>query len=211
MSAQLEQERRLVGDASTKTLIKEMLTVPSNRKRALISVVLMICQRMTGVNAIVGPTFHPTAAGFISFPQPGLVLTSGCTTGLLRSSNLQEPRHDRHRYGPLRHGYLRYYQSRCLLYLPCLRCRLARSPHEFAMDLNGSGNRHVPHWYVRPCLASCSGPARKRLWLRRHYLYLPVGCVSKYQSPRQDRGGKADKGSQIFPVWLGTGRLDSCL
>lgn len=70
MSAQLEQERRLVGDAGTKTLIKEMLTIPSNRKRALISVMLMICQQMTGVNAIVGPPLHPTVAGFI-FATPG--------------------------------------------------------------------------------------------------------------------------------------------
>jgi hypothetical protein len=53
MSAQLEHERRLVGDATTKTLLKEMVTIPGNRRRAIISVMLMICQQMTGVNAIV--------------------------------------------------------------------------------------------------------------------------------------------------------------
>lgn len=53
MSTQLEHERRLVGDATTKTLIKEMFTIPANRKRAFISIMLMICQQMTGVNAIV--------------------------------------------------------------------------------------------------------------------------------------------------------------
>jgi len=52
MSTQLEHERRLVGDATTKTLLKEMFTIPANRKRAFISVMLMICQQMTGVNAI---------------------------------------------------------------------------------------------------------------------------------------------------------------
>lgn len=52
MSEQLEMERQLTGDASTKTLLKEMWTIPGNRKRAIITVVLMICQQMTGVNAI---------------------------------------------------------------------------------------------------------------------------------------------------------------
>lgn len=52
MSEQLAIERRLMGDATTKTLFKEMLLVPGNRNRAIITVVLMICQQMTGVNAI---------------------------------------------------------------------------------------------------------------------------------------------------------------
>lgn len=53
MSEQLEAERRLTGDATFKTLFKEMLTIPGNLKRAIISVMLMVCQQMTGVNAIV--------------------------------------------------------------------------------------------------------------------------------------------------------------
>lgn len=52
MSEQLEIERRLTGDATAKTLLKEMFTIPGNRKRAIISIVLMICQQLTGVNAI---------------------------------------------------------------------------------------------------------------------------------------------------------------
>jgi MFS family permease len=52
MAKQLEDERRIVGDANTKTLFKEMWQVPGNRKRAIITVTLMICQQMTGVNAI---------------------------------------------------------------------------------------------------------------------------------------------------------------
>lgn len=53
MADQLEIERRLTGDATAKTLLKEMFLVPGNRNRAIISIVLMICQQMTGVNAIV--------------------------------------------------------------------------------------------------------------------------------------------------------------
>ncbi|KEZ44125.1 hypothetical protein SAPIO_CDS3040 [Scedosporium apiospermum] len=52
MAEQLEQERLLVGDATTKVLLKEMWLIPSNRKRALISAMLMVCQQMTGVNAV---------------------------------------------------------------------------------------------------------------------------------------------------------------
>ncbi len=47
---QLEHERRLVGGATFKVLMREMWTIPGNRKRALISVGLMICQQMTGTN-----------------------------------------------------------------------------------------------------------------------------------------------------------------
>ncbi|RDA91602.1 hypothetical protein CP533_4650 [Ophiocordyceps camponoti-saundersi (nom. inval.)] len=49
---QLEAERRLMGDATALTLLKEMVLIPGNRNRAIISVVLMICQQMTGVNSI---------------------------------------------------------------------------------------------------------------------------------------------------------------
>ncbi|OAL06039.1 general substrate transporter [Phaeosphaeriaceae sp. SRC1lsM3a] len=49
---QLEHERMLIAGASTKDLLREMFTIPGNRKRALISIGLMICQQMTGTNAI---------------------------------------------------------------------------------------------------------------------------------------------------------------
>ncbi|OAA41715.1 General substrate transporter [Metarhizium rileyi] len=52
MVDQLENERRLMGDASFKSIMREMWLVPANRKRAVISMVLMICQQLTGVNAI---------------------------------------------------------------------------------------------------------------------------------------------------------------
>lgn len=49
---QLEHERMLVAGASVKDLLREMFTIPGNRKRVLISIGLMICQQMTGTNAI---------------------------------------------------------------------------------------------------------------------------------------------------------------
>lgn len=59
MAGQLETERRLAGDATALTLLKEMALVPGNRNRAIISVVLMVCQQMTGVNAIVRASCLP--------------------------------------------------------------------------------------------------------------------------------------------------------
>lgn len=53
MASQLEVERRLTGDASAMTLFKEMVQIPGNRKRAILSVALMTCQQITGVNSIV--------------------------------------------------------------------------------------------------------------------------------------------------------------
>ncbi|EFY87274.1 MFS quinate transporter, putative [Metarhizium acridum CQMa 102] len=52
MVDQLDYERRLMGDATFKSLMKEMWLVPANRRRAVISILLMICQQLTGVNAI---------------------------------------------------------------------------------------------------------------------------------------------------------------
>lgn len=54
MKEQLNVEKRLVGEATTWVLFKEMWLVSANRKRALISIGLMVCQQLTGVNAIVG-------------------------------------------------------------------------------------------------------------------------------------------------------------
>jgi hypothetical protein len=60
MADQLENERALVGDATTKSLLKEMWTIPGNRKRSIITIMLMIWQQMTGVNAIVlSPFINP--------------------------------------------------------------------------------------------------------------------------------------------------------
>jgi Sugar (and other) transporter len=52
IAKQLEQEHRLIGGSTLKDLLTEMWKIPGNRKRVLISVGLMICQQMTGTNAI---------------------------------------------------------------------------------------------------------------------------------------------------------------
>lgn len=48
----LDHERRLIGNAGFMDLQREMWTIPGNRKRAILSIVLMICQQMTGTNAM---------------------------------------------------------------------------------------------------------------------------------------------------------------
>ena len=50
IATQLENERQLIGGAGFKDLMREMWTIPGNRKGAIISITLMICQQMTGTN-----------------------------------------------------------------------------------------------------------------------------------------------------------------
>ncbi|KAF9882724.1 hypothetical protein FE257_005342 [Aspergillus nanangensis] len=52
MVTQLEHERQLVAGSGIWDLMKEMWLIPGNRKRAMISIFLMVCQQMTGTNAI---------------------------------------------------------------------------------------------------------------------------------------------------------------
>jgi hypothetical protein len=54
IAEQLEQERRLIGGSTLRDLLREMWNIPGNRLRVLISITLMICQQMTGTNAING-------------------------------------------------------------------------------------------------------------------------------------------------------------
>ena len=49
---QLEYEARLIAGSGFWDLQREMWTIPGNRNRALISIGLMVCQQMTGTNAI---------------------------------------------------------------------------------------------------------------------------------------------------------------
>ncbi|KAI9703446.1 MAG: hypothetical protein M1820_005919 [Bogoriella megaspora] len=57
---QLDREKALVGGSSFWDLQKEMWTLPGNRRRAILSILLMICQQMTGTNAInVGYDIRP--------------------------------------------------------------------------------------------------------------------------------------------------------
>ena len=93
---QLEHERMLIAGASVKDLLKEMFTIPGNRKRALISIGLMICQQMTGTNAI-NCKFVLCAVG------------DGVLMGpRLRTSNFHCSRSEGQRRQALRHRYLRH-------------------------------------------------------------------------------------------------------
>lgn len=62
MADQLAWERRLIAGSGVGDLLKEMVMVPGNRKRALISIGLMICQQMTGeffFSLFFSPSFFP--------------------------------------------------------------------------------------------------------------------------------------------------------
>ncbi|KAF2663342.1 general substrate transporter [Microthyrium microscopicum] len=52
MATQLKHEQELTSGSGTKDLLKEMWQIPGNRKRTSLSILLMICQQMTGTNAI---------------------------------------------------------------------------------------------------------------------------------------------------------------
>ncbi|PNS14245.1 hypothetical protein CAC42_6758 [Sphaceloma murrayae] len=88
---QLEQERRLVGGSSFMDLQKEMWLIPGNRKRALISVGLMICQQMTGTNAInyyapqifLGLGLNSSESGLFATGIYGVVKMIACASFLL--------------------------------------------------------------------------------------------------------------------------------
>jgi len=75
MAEQLENERRLIGGASFMDLQREMWTIKGNRNRALISIGLMVCQQMTGTNAInyYAPTIFQNLG--IKGPKTGLFAT----------------------------------------------------------------------------------------------------------------------------------------
>ncbi|CRG91365.1 putative quinate permease [Talaromyces islandicus] len=49
---QLENERQLIGGSGFWDLMREMWLIAPNRKRAAYTIILMICQQMTGTNAI---------------------------------------------------------------------------------------------------------------------------------------------------------------
>ena len=100
MVQQIERERLLIGGASFWNLQKEMWTIPGNRKRAIISITLMMCQQMTG---------RPRVEVL------GRTLTDcyrhECDQ-LLRTSNFREPWHNGQYHGPFRNGHLRCCQGR---------------------------------------------------------------------------------------------------
>jgi MFS family permease len=89
MVTQLENERQLIGGAGFKDLMREMWTIPGNRKRALISISLMICQQMTGMliqsKSIENPLIHRSGTNAINNYAPQIFKNlgiTGATTGL---------------------------------------------------------------------------------------------------------------------------------
>jgi sugar porter (SP) family MFS transporter len=88
---QIDRENLLTGGDNIINLQKEMWTVPSNRNRAIISIVLMICQQMTGTNAInyYGPTIFRNLGlsslqvGLFATGIYGVVKVAACTFFLL--------------------------------------------------------------------------------------------------------------------------------
>jgi hypothetical protein len=75
MHEQLANEAILIGGAGFKDLMREMWTIKGNRNRALISIGLMVCQQMTGTNAInyYAPTIFADLG--IVGPKNGLFAT----------------------------------------------------------------------------------------------------------------------------------------
>lgn len=82
IAEQLNYERQLMGDATTWSLLKEMFTVPTNRKRALLSIFLMVWQQMTGTNAI--NTYAPTIFRQLGVPNTSSQLFSTGVYGIIK-------------------------------------------------------------------------------------------------------------------------------
>jgi sugar porter (SP) family MFS transporter len=88
---QIDRERILTGGDTFLNLQKELWTVPSNRRRALISIGLMVSQQMTGTNAInyYGPTIFRSLGladldvGLFATGIYGVVKVSACSCFLL--------------------------------------------------------------------------------------------------------------------------------
>ncbi|TGO83185.1 hypothetical protein BPOR_0689g00030 [Botrytis porri] len=95
MAEQLENERQLIGGAGFLDLMKEMWTIKGNRNRALISIGLMICQQMTGTNAInyyapkifLNLGIDTTTSGLFATGIYGIVKMATCAAFLLLASD----------------------------------------------------------------------------------------------------------------------------
>ncbi|KAF5871095.1 putative mfs quinate protein [Botrytis fragariae] len=95
MAEQLENERRLIGGAGFLDLMKEMWTIKGNRNRALISIGLMICQQMTGTNAInyyapkifLNLGIDSTTSGLFATGIYGIVKMATCAAFLLLAAD----------------------------------------------------------------------------------------------------------------------------
>lgn len=80
---QLQHERELIGDATYWNLQREMWTIKGNRNRVIISIVLMICQQMTGTNAI--NTYAPTIFKSLGLATNNTALFSTGVYGIVKT------------------------------------------------------------------------------------------------------------------------------
>ncbi|EXJ75496.1 uncharacterized protein A1O5_00002 [Cladophialophora psammophila CBS 110553] len=91
IAIQLERERLLVNGAGWRALQREMWTIPGNRKRALISFILMMFQNLTGSNAInyYAPTIFKnigitgTSVSLLATGVYGVIKMCSCATYLI--------------------------------------------------------------------------------------------------------------------------------
>lgn len=105
-------ERRLIAGSGIVDLLKEMFTVPGNRKRALISIGLMICQQMTGESR------QPLRIDSVKTDDQ----SRNQRHQLLRTSDLHQPRTDWHCAFTVRDRHLRSPKDGWLCALPAPRC-----------------------------------------------------------------------------------------
>ncbi|KAL1866126.1 hypothetical protein VTK73DRAFT_4871 [Phialemonium thermophilum] len=92
---QLEYERRLVGGSSFWSLQREMWLIPGNRKRAILSICLMMFQNLTGSNAInyYAPTIFAdlgvvgSSNGLFATGVYGIVKVCSCSAYLLLAAD----------------------------------------------------------------------------------------------------------------------------
>lgn len=95
MAQQLENERLLIGGSGFWDLQREMWTIKGNRNRALLSIGLMICQQMTGTNAInyyaplifAGLGISSTTSSLFATGVYGIVKMTTCAAFLLLAAD----------------------------------------------------------------------------------------------------------------------------
>jgi len=196
MALQLNNERRLIGDASTKTLLREMWTIPGNRKRAIISIMLMIWQQMTGVNAInyyapqifKGLGMTGTSVQLFATGVYGVVKVVGCFFFLVFVADSLG-----------RRWSLLWTSAAQAISMYIVGAYGKTQPPEAGKPV--SSFLHSPGVLIAEdflflfssffcpliCWFVCTD---LQLWLLCHCPHLCLGC--------------------LFPVWLGTGVLDSC-
>lgn len=122
MAEQMDMERRLVGEATWWTLVKEMWMIPGNRKRALISIGLMVCQQITGTNTLarISHAYQVSNADHLQ-------IIDKCPE-LLCTSDILGYRTHRAKFGPFRDRGVRPGEDAFVSLFPPLRSRQSWAP-----------------------------------------------------------------------------------